>query len=278
MAQETVREELGISTKNCTVEKDGHVLIVTLNRPEAKNALSSQMILGMYNAWRLLDSDPELRVAVLTGKGDTFCSGMDLKSGTAGDADAAMMQEKMKEIPDLHWQALLRHHQPLKPIVMAVEGYALAGGTEILQGTDIRVAAEDAIFGVTECKRGLFPLGGSTIRLRRQIPYCLAAEILLLGRHITAQEALNWGLINRVVPKNTALEAALKIAHEIADENGPLSIQAITKSLRQNQQNLSEKEALANEEQLGWPVFASADAREGMKAFKEKRKPVFTGK
>jgi len=271
-------EALDISTKNCTIEKDGHVLIVTLNRPEAKNALSSQMILGMYNAWRRLDSDPELRIAVLTGKGDTFCAGMDLKSGPDGDADAAMMQEKMKEIPDLHWQALLRHNQPMKPVVMAVEGYALAGGTEILQGTDIRVAAEDATFGVTECKRGLFPLGGSTIRLRRQIPYALAAEILLMGRHVTAQEALQWGLINRVVPKGKALEEALKIAHEIADENAPLSVQAILKSLRENQFDLSEKEALAKEEQLGWTVFASADAKEGMKAFKEKRKPVYQGK
>ncbi len=271
-------EALDISTKNCTIEKDGHVLVVTLNRPEAKNALSSQMILGMYNAWRRLDSDPELRVAVLTGKGDTFCAGMDLKSGTDGDADAAMMQEKMKEIPDLHWQALLRHNQPMKPIIMAVEGYALAGGTEILQGTDIRVAAEDATFGVTECKRGLFPLGGSTIRLRRQIPYALAAEILLMGRHVTAQEALSWGLINRIVPKGKALEEALKVAHEISDENAPLSVQAILKSLRENQFDLSEKEALANEEQLGWTVFASADAKEGMKAFKEKRKPVYQGK
>ncbi len=268
---------LDISTPNCTIEQDGHVLIVTLNRPEAKNALSGQMILGMYNAWRRLDSDPSLRVAVLTGKGDTFCSGMDLKAGPEGDKDAALVQQKMQEIPDLHWQALLRHNQPMKPIIMAVEGYALAGGTEILQGTDIRVAAEDAIFGVTECKRGLFPLGGSTVRLRRQIPYCLAAEILLLGRHITAQEARDWGLINRIVPKGKALEEALKIAHEIADENGPLSIQAITRSLRENQQDLSEKEALAKEEQLGWPVFASKDAKEGMKAFKEKRKPVFTG-
>lgn len=269
--------ELDISTKNCTIEKDGHVLIVTLNRPEAKNALSSQMLVGMYKAWRLLDSDPELRIAVLTGKGDTFCSGMDLKSGPEGDADAAMIQQMMQEVPDLHWQALLRHNQPMKPIVMAVEGYALAGGTEILQGTDIRVAADNAIFGVTECKRGLFPLGGSTVRLRRQIPYALAAEILLLGRHITAQEALNWGLINRVVPQGQALETALAIAHEIADENAPLAVQAILKSLRENQHHMSEKDALAAEEQLGWPVFASKDAKEGMKAFKEKRKPVFTG-
>lgn len=270
-------EELDISTKNCTIEKDGHILIVTLNRPEAKNALSSAMIVGMYKAWRRLDEDKELRAAILTGKGDTFCAGMDLKSGTEGDADADMVQQLMKDIPDLHWQALLRHNQPMKPIIMAVEGYALAGGTEILQGTDIRVAAEDAVFGVTECKRGLFPLGGSTIRLRRQIPYCLAAEILLLGRHISAQEALDWGLINRVVPKGKALDEAMKIAREITEENAPLSVQAILKSLRENQQDMPEKEALAIEEQLGWPVFASADAKEGMKAFKEKRKAVFKG-
>ncbi len=271
-------ETLPISTKNCTVEKDGHIMIVTLNRPEAKNALSSQMLVGMYRAWRLLDSDPELHCAILTGKGDTFCSGMDLKSGTDGDADANLIQDLMKEVPDLHWQALLRHNQPMKPIIMAVEGYALAGGTEILQGTDLRVAAADATFGVTECKRGLFPLGGSTIRLRRQIPYALAAEVLLLGRHVTAQEALSWGLINRVVPKGKALEEAMKIAKEISEDNAPLSVQAILKSLRQNQFNLSEKDALAAEEQLGWAVFATADAKEGMKAFKEKRKPVFTGK
>lgn len=270
-------EALDISTKNCRVEKKGHVLLVTLARPEAKNALSSAMLVGMYNAWRRLDSDKELRVAILTGEGDTFCAGMDLKSGTEGDADAEMIQKLMQEVPDLHWQALLRHNQPMKPIVMAVEGYALAGGTEILQGTDIRVAAEDAVFGVTECKRGLFPLGGSTIRLRRQIPYALAAEILLLGRHISAQEARDWGLINRVVPKGQALAEALKIAEEIANDNAPLSVQAILKSLRHNQQDMSEKDALAAEEQLGWAIFGTKDSKEGMRAFKEKRKPVFTG-
>lgn len=270
-------EQLDISTKNCRIEQNGHVLLVTLARPEAKNALSSQMLLGMYNAWRRLDEDASLRVAVLTGEGDTFCAGMDLKSGTDGDEDAKLFQEKMQTIPDLHWQALLKNNQPKKPIIMAVEGYALAGGTEILQGTDIRVAAEDAVFGVTECKRGLFPLGGSTIRLRRQIPYALAAEILLLGRHISAQEAKDWGLINRVVAKGEALEKGLEIAAEIAEKNAPLSVQAILTSLRDNQFNLSEQEALAAEEQLGWPVFASKDAKEGMKAFKEKRIPEFRG-
>ena len=270
-------EELDISTKNCKVEKKGHVMLVTLNRPEAKNALSSAMLVGMYRAWRRLDEDKDLRVAILTGEGDTFCSGMDLKSGTEGDADAEMIQKLMQEVPDLHWQALLRHNQPMKPIVMAVEGYALAGGTEILQGTDIRVAADNAIFGVTECKRGLFPLGGSTIRLRRQIPYALAAEILLLGRHITAQEAKDWGLVNRVVPQGQALAEALKIAEEIANDNAPISVQTILKSLRQNQFDLSEMDALKKEEEMGWAVFATKDSKEGMRAFKEKRKPNFIG-
>ena len=270
-------EELDISTANCTIEKKGHVMIVTLNRPEAKNALNGPMIVGMYKAWRRLDEDKDLRVAILTGKGDTFCAGMDLKTGPDGGEDANMMAEMMKEVPDIHWQALLRHNQPKKPVIMAVEGYALAGGTEILQGTDIRVGAEDAVFGVTECKRGLFPLGGSTIRLRRQIPYALAAEILLMGRHISAQEAKEWGLINRVVPKGKALEEAMKIAEEIANDNAPLSVQAILKSLREYQFDLSEKEALQKEEELGWTIFATKDSKEGMKAFKEKRKPNFTG-
>lgn len=268
---------LDISTKNCKIEQKGHVMLVTLNRPEAKNALSSAMLVGMYRAWRRLDEDDSLRVAILTGEGDTFCAGMDLKSGPEGGEDAEEIQKLLQTTPDLHWQAMLRHNQPMKPIVMAVEGYALAGGTEILQGTDIRVGAEDAIFGVTECKRGLFPLGGSTIRLRRQIPYALAAEILLLGRHITADEAKQWGLINRVVPKGQALTEALAIAEEIANDNAPISVQTILKSLRQNQFDLDEMEALKKEEEMGWAVFATKDSKEGMKAFKEKRKPNFTG-
>ena len=140
----------------------------------------------------------------------------------------------------------------------------------------MRVAAEDAVFGVTECKRGLFPLGGSTVRLRRQIPYALAAEILLLGRHISAQEALDWGLINRIVPKGQALEEAMKMAKELTEENAPLSVQAILKSLREYG-DLSEKDALVEEEKLGWTIFGTKDSKEGMKAFKEKRKPNFTG-
>jgi enoyl-CoA hydratase len=164
-------KELEISTKNCTVEQDGHLLIVTLNRPEAKNAFSPEMLLGMYKAWRLLEDDDELYCAILTANGDTFCAGMDLKVGAEGQQRSTEeFMEVMGRVPNVHWQALLRENRPNKPLILAVEGYALAGGTEILQGTDIRVAAENAVFGVTEVARGLYPMSGSTVRLRRQIP------------------------------------------------------------------------------------------------------------
>jgi len=256
-----------MTTPHAIVERDGHVLVVTMNRPEAKNALSPDMLWRMYEAWRLLDRDTELRCAILTGAGGTFCAGADLKT----------MQKRMKEVPDLHWQALLRHNRPMKPIIAAVEGYAVAGGTEILQGTDIRVAGDSAVFGVTEAKRGLFPLGGSTIRLRRQIPYTLAAEILLTARHVSAQEARDFGLIGRVVPAGTALVEARAIAAQIC-ENGPLSVQAILRSLREYDESLPEAVALEKELALGWPVFASEDAKEGPRAFAEKRKPVYRGR
>ena len=260
---------------HCLVEREGHTLVVTLNRPEAKNALSSGMLAGMYRAWRRLDEDPELHVAILTGRGDVFCAGADLKAMGGGQRDEPF-QELMAEVPDLHWQALLRHNRPMKPIIAAVEGFAVAGGTEILQGTDIRVAADDAVFGVTEAKRGLFPLGGSSVRLRRQIPYTLAAEILLTGRHVTAREALDFGLVGRLVPSGQALDEARRVAAEIC-ENGPLSIRALMRMLREIDESYSESDALAKELEIGGPVFASKDAREGPRAFAEKRKPVYRG-
>jgi enoyl-CoA hydratase len=261
---------------HCLLEREGHVLVVTLNRPEAKNALSSGMLAGMYRAWRMLDADPELRVAILTGRGDVFCAGADLKAMGGGGERDEEFQRMMADVPDLHWQALLRHNRPTKPIIAAVEGFAVAGGTEILQGTDIRVAAEDAVFGVTEARRGLFPLGGSSVRLRRQIPYTLAAEILLTGRHVTAREALAFGLVGRLVPRGQALAEARKIAAEIC-ENAPLSIRALMRMLREIDESYPEAEALVKELEIGGPVFATKDAREGPRAFAEKRKPVYTG-
>lgn len=270
-------EELSISTKNCIVERDGGTLIVTLNRPEAKNAFSPEMLLGMYKAWRLLDEDDSLMCGILTANGDTFCAGMDLKAGAEGHKSTEEFMELMGTVPNVHWQALLRDDRPCKPLILAVEGYALAGGTEILAGTDIRVAAEDATFGVTEVARGLYPMAGSSIRLPRQIPYCLAAEIVLLGRHITAQEALDWGLVNRLVPKGGALAEARKIADELC-KTGPIALKAITRSLREIQTDVPEPEAMLKSDELANPVFASEDAREGMRAFKEKRPAEFKGR
>lgn len=269
--------ELDISTETCIVEQEGNVLLVTLNRPEAKNAFNSQMLLGLYRAWRLLDERDDLYCAILTANGDTFCAGMDLKAGADDKHDATEeFMALMAEVPNVHWQALLRDNRPNKPLILAVEGYALAGGTEILQGTDIRVAADNAVFGITEVARGLYPMSGSTIRLRRQIPYCLAAEMLLCGEHITAQQALDYGLVNKVVPAGSVLEAAREYATKIC-ANGPLAVKAVVTSLRQHQECMAEDEAMLASDALAGPVFASSDAKEGMRAFKEKRPARFTG-
>ena len=271
-------QELSISTKNCIVQKDGALLIVTLNRPEAKNAFTPEMLLGMYKAWRMLDQEDELLCAILTANGDTFCAGMDLKAGADGEQKSSEdFLSVMKEVPNIHWQALLRDNRPNKPVILAAEGYALAGGTEILQGTDIRIAAQNAVFGVTEVARGLYPMSGSTVRLRRQIPYCLAAEMLLCGDHITADQALHFGLINRVVPEGTTLVVAREFAEKICS-CGPLAIKAVIQALRNLQENFSEEEAMEASDKLAGPVFSSEDAREGMRAFKEKRNPIFQGK
>jgi len=257
------------------VEREGHVLVVTMNRPEARNALSGEMLARMGDAWKLLDTDPELRVGILTGAGGTFCAGADLKAMSGGYAEDEWTA-RFNADADLQWKALLRHARPRKPIVAAVEGFAIAGGTEILQGTDVRVAGAGATFGVAEVRRGLFPLGGSTVRLRRQIPYALAAEILLTGRNVSAQEAREIGLIGRVVPDGEALAEARKIAEQIA-ANGPLAVQAVLRSLRETE-GMPEVEALQLELRIGLPIFATEDAREGPRAFKEKRPAVFKGR
>jgi enoyl-CoA hydratase len=256
------------------VERDGHVATVTLNRPDARNALSSEMIVRMADAWAGIDADPEIRVCVVTGAGGHFCAGADLKAMAAGNPDDEWTPRFAAD-PDLHWKGLLRHARPRKPLVAAVEGYAVAGGTEILQAMDVRVAGASAVFGVAEVRRGLFPLGGSTVRLARQIPYTVAAELLLTGRQMGAAEAKEVGLIGRVVPDGTALAVARELADQIA-ANGPLAVQAVLQSLRESA-NLGEAEGLARELELGWPVYASEDAKEGPRAFAEKRPPRFTG-
>ena len=257
------------------VERDGHVLVVTMNRPRAKNAFSLEMLARMADAWTELDTDPALRVAILTGADGTFSAGADLKL-MHGDQSADPWKKRFDDKPGLHWDAMLRNSRPKKPVIAAVEGYAYGGGTEILQGTDIRVAGRSARFAVSEVKWGLFPLGGSTVRLRRQISFTKAMEMLLTGRQVPADEAERIGLITRVVDDGQALAMAKEIAAQIA-ANGPLAVQAIKKSAIESD-GLTEQEALARELEIGQPVFATEDAKEGPRAFAEKRTPRFQGK
>lgn len=259
-------------TEHCTVERRGHTVIVTMNRPEKKNALSPAMLVGMYDAWREIDEDDDVRSAILTGAGGNFCTGMDLAAFAAGGGDNPYA-DRMKGDPDLHWKALLRHYHLKKPLIAAVEGYAVAGGTEILQATDIRVAGESATFGIFEAKRGLFPQGGSTVRLVRQIPYTVAMDLLLTARPVSAAEAKEIGLIGYVVPDGKALEKALEIA-ELINANGPLAVEAIKRSVRATE-GLPEDKALEVELEIGWPIFSTEDAKEGTRAFVEKRVPNF---
>src|SRR5215813_8099898 len=185
--------------------KSDGIAVLTMNRPEVRNALNAEMLCRLADAWQDVNDDPAVRCAILTGAGDdAFCAGADL------DRLVRMMQGLRPAETDFDrrivadyqiiYKGLLRSFEVVKPIVAAVKGFCVAGGTEILQTTDIRIAADDARFAIAEVKHGLFPMGGSTVRLARQIPYCHAMEILLMGEQFSAAEAMRLGLVNRVVP------------------------------------------------------------------------------
>lgn len=254
------------------VDLHDHTLVLTMNRPEARNALSAEMMRLLSQAWDRVNDDDQVRVAVLTGAGGAFCAGADLKamsasapsdSFEAGTFDPAVIK------------SLLKGFRVTKPLIAAVEGPAIAGGTEILQATDIRVAGESARFGVSEVRWGLYPLGGSAVRLPRQIPYTVAADLLLTGRHIDAREAQRIGLVGHVVPDGSALAKALELADMIA-ANGPLAVRSVLATIRASE-GKHEDDCWRDDASLGMGVFASADAKEGPRAFVEKRKPSFTG-
>jgi len=262
------------------IERDGHVVTLTMNRPEVKNALNPEMLCRMADAWDLIDGDEGVRVAILTGADGAFCSGADLDQlvgrSIKGLPPEDEFEERIRADYQIIFKGLLRNYQLKKPLVAAIEGPCIAGGTEILQATDVRVAGEGSTFGISEVRWGLFPLGGSTVRLRRQISYTRAMEVLLTGDHFSAADALLMGLIGRVVPRGRARAVARAIASKIA-ANGPLAVQSIKRSVQETE-GLPEAQALEIEQRIGQPVFMSEDAREGPKAFKEKRTPQFKGR
>ena len=262
-------------------EKGGGVATVTMNRPEFRNAINPEMLCRLADAWQDVNDDPDVRAAIFTGAGEqAFCAGADL------DRLVRMMQglrppesqfdERIKNDYSIIYKGLLRNYQVTKPIIAAVRGFCVAGGTEILSCTDIRIAGDDARFGLAEVKWSLFPMGGSTVRLPRQISYCNAMEILLTGEQLSAERALQMGLINKVVPPNQVMAEAHRYA-DIINSNGPLAVQGVKRSVLAGI-GLPPEQALEREMEIGIPVSMSEDCREGTKAFKEKRKPVFKGR
>ncbi|MCB1696558.1 MAG: enoyl-CoA hydratase/isomerase family protein [Pseudomonadales bacterium] len=248
-------------------EKRGKVAIMTINRPAAMNAFTEEMLAAMDAAFADFQKDKNLWVAIFTGAGDkSFCSGMDLGEAIPKlNAGAPMGYEDHTKRP---------FSDVFKPIISAVNGFCIAGGMEFMQGTDIRIAAEHATFGLGEVRFGLVPAGGTHVRLPRQIPWAVAMELLLTGENISAQRAYDIGLINKIVPKESLMEEALNLAEKIC-KNSPLAMQT-AKEIVVRQANLEPGFVL--EKALAARVFGSHDAQEGPKAFMERREPKFTGK
>ena len=258
------------------VEREGPVLILTLNRPARRNAMTLAMFARLADAWDLVESETDISVCILTGADGNFSAGMDLRAmaGDVDDSDNYDVTGRMeREGSGFIYDGLLKTRHPRVPVIAAVEGTAIAGGTEILLGTDIRVSGKSARFGVSEVRWSLYPGGGSAVRLARQIPFTSAADILLTGRHLDAVEAKTLGLVSHVVPDGTALDRAREIANVVA-ENGPLAVEAVLRTLRETS-GMTEDEAFAFEAPLMEEVFGSEDAKEGPRAFSNKRKPNF---
>ena len=247
-----------------TEVRDG-VLIVTINRPEAKNAMTKAAAEGIAEAMDRLDAEDELRVGILTGAGGTFCSGMDLKGFLRGES------------PSIEGRGFggVVQAPPKKPLIAAVEGYALAGGLELMIACDLVVAHKDAKFGIPEVKRGLVAAAGGVMMLPDQIPERVAMELALTGDFIGAERAYELGLINRIAD-GSALDGALELAASIV-ANGPLAVR-VSKQIVKESRGWSMDERYDRQAQLIGPVFMSQDAREGAAAFAEKRKPNWTGK
>ena len=245
-------------------ERRGRTLVITINRPEARNAFNLPVAQGLAAAMDELDESPELSVAILTGAGGNFSAGMDLKAFASG------------ELPYVEGRGIgFTERPPRKPVIAAVEGYALAGGTEMVLATDLIVASREAKFGIPEVKRGLVAGGGGLLRLPQRIPYQKALELALTGENFTAEQAAEWGFVNKLTEPGEALAGALELAEKIT-ANGPLAV-AATKEIIVKSAEWTRDEMWQKQNELLGPVFASKDAIEGATAFAEKRAPNWTG-
>ncbi len=245
-------------------ERQGRTLVITINRPEARNAFNLAVAQGLADAVDEVDNTPELSVAIITGAGGNFCAGMDLKAFASG------------EVPHVPGRGMgFTERPPRKPLIAAVEGYALAGGTELVLAADLVVASKAAKFGIPEVKRGLVAAGGGLLRLPKRIPYQKALELALTGDSFTAEEAAAWGFVNKLTEPGEALAGALELAERIT-ANGPLAV-AVTKEIIVKSAGWSEDEMWKKQGELITPVFTSKDAIEGATAFAEKRAPNWTG-
>jgi len=261
-------------------EKEGRIAKVGLDRPKEKNALDPRILMDMHLAWQDINADDSIRVAILYScLPDIFCSGMDL-----GTAIPILTKVREPETEAEHWlarfgnhvgEAMLKPSIVKKPVIAAINGYCLTGGFETIMGADLRIASEDAVFQMRESSLGIMPTGGSNVYLTRMLTPCRGLEILLTADHFSANTLLDWGFLNRVVPRGDLMQAAMAMAERIA-ANGPLAVQGIIRCFRESQ-DLSTSEAFRKELEIGMPIFASLDAREGIRAQKEKRKPDFPG-
>ncbi|MEJ5031855.1 crotonase/enoyl-CoA hydratase family protein [Comamonas sp. MYb69] len=255
----------GSETAELLVETRGPVLIMQLNRPQARNAATLEMAEAMASALDALDSQPELRVGIITGAGGSFCAGMDLKG---------FLQGKRPSLPGRGFCGLTMR-PPAKPLIAAVEGYALAGGFEVALACDLIVAAHDAKFGLPEVKRGLAASAGGLLRLPKRLPYHVAMECILTGDMFGAERFAQLGLVNRLTEPGGALDAALALAQTIA-ANGPLAV-AASKQVASQSGGWPLAEMFDRQAVITAPVFSSQDAREGAAAFAEKRPPAWKG-
>ena len=253
-------------TTELLVEERGRVLVLTMNRPEARNAMSMSLAHAIADALDQLDERSDLSVGIITGAGGTFCSGMDLKGFSRGE----------RPVVEGRGFAGLVQRPPRKPLIAAVEGYALAGGFEIVLACDLVVASREAKFGLPEVKRGLTAAAGGLLRLQHRIPYHLAMELVLTGRMWPATEAAQVHLVNRLAEPGTALDVALELAEEIA-ANAPLAL-AASKQILIRSVDWSLDEQFERQREFADPVRESADAKEGARAFIEKRAPQWTGR